>query len=133
MRPAPVSTQLSRRDSPAPQCPQCQRIVPFRQPLAVFVTHQLAVEKFRRRKTKRAIQQNLPRGADEQIRAAHDFGNVHRRIVHRARKLIRRHAVAAPDDKIAKVFSGDELLRAKIFIVKGNGFAIRHAEAPRKF
>ena len=91
------------------------------------------MKKIRRRQTKRTIKQNLPRGADEQIRAAHDFGNFHRRVVHDAGELISRHIVVPPDDKIAKIFSGDEFLPAKISIRERNCLAIGNAKAPVEF
>ena len=113
--------------------PQTQSIVTFGQPPALFVQHQFTMKKFRRCQTKRAIKQNLPRRAHEQIRTAHGFGNLHRRIIHDARELIRRNVVMPPNDKIAKIFSGGEFLFATISVRERNRFAVRNAKAPTEF
>ena len=104
--------------------------MPFGQPLAALVAHQFAVEKIWRRQIQGAIQQNLARGADEQIRSAHHLGDLHRRVVHGARKLIRRHVVVPPHNEIAKIFSSDKLLPAAISVRERNGFAVRHTKTP---
>ena len=91
------------------------------------------MKKFWRRQPERAINQNLPRRADQQIRAAHDFGDPHRRIVHDARELICRNIVVPPDHKIAKILSGDKSLFATIFVREGNRFAVGNAETPTEF
>ena len=115
------------------QLPQAQSVMPFRQSFAFVIQHQRAVKKKRHHQTQRAIKQNLTRRADQQIRPAHNFRNPHRRVVHDACKLIRRHIITAPDHKIAKVFSRDEFLLATIPVGEGNNFAIRHAKTPAEF
>ncbi len=124
---------LFRRFANFAQFSQTQSIVPFGQPFAIFIQHQFAMKKFRQRQTQGAIKQNLPRGADQQIRAANNFGNFHCRIVHDARELIRGNVVVPPDNEIAKIFSGDKFLFAEIFVVKRNCFAVGNAETPIEF
>ena len=105
----------------------------FGQPFTFFIQHQFAMKKFRRRQTQRTIKQNLPRRAHEQIRAAHNFGNFHRRVVNDTSKLIRRNIIVPPDDEIAKIFSGDEFLFTKISICERNRFTVGNAKAPVEF
>ena len=80
----------------------------------------------------RAIQQDLPRGAHEQIRPTHDFRDLHLRIIHHARELISRNVIIAPDHEVAEIFARDKSLFAEIFIMKGDAFTIRNAETPGK-
>ena len=42
--------------------------------------------------------------------------------------MIGRHIVAAPDNEVAKIFSGDRDLFAGSAILKTNGFAIGNAK-----
>src|ERR1017187_8195999 len=87
----------------------------------------------RRLQTERAVQENLAGGGLEQILAADDFGDLHRRVVHYDRQLVSRNIIVPPDDEIAKIFSGDELLRAAVAIDEGNCFPVRHPETPAIF
>ena len=88
------------------------------------------MKKLRRAQAKRTAEQNLPRGADEQIRTAYDFADLHGCIVNDTDELVGGNIVRPPDHEIAEVLSGDERLRAKIVVGEGNGFAIGNAEAP---
>ena len=47
--------------------------------------------------------------------------------------MVSGNAIAAPDDEIAKIFSGDKFLLAQISVHEGNGFAVRNAETPAEF
>lgn len=106
--------------------------MPFRQPHAVVVFHKFAMEKLRRRETERSVDQKLPRRGLEQVFTAHDFGDLHRRVVGHADELIRGHVVAPPDDEVAEIASRDEPLLAKVSIHEGNRLAVGHAETPRE-
>ena len=70
----------------------------------------------RRRQTKRAIEQNLACGGEQQIRAANDFGDLHGGVIDDDGELISGNVVLTPDDKIAEVFSSNELLRPKMAV-----------------
>ena len=126
----PIPPQVFRRFSLLAQSAQTHGIVPFGQALTFFIQHQCAVKKFRRRQTQRPIKQQLPRRARQQIRAAHDLGDLHRRVVNNAGELIRRNIIVPPHHKIAKVLSGHEFLFAVISIGEGNGLAVRNAKTP---
>src|ERR1035437_2579451 len=77
-----------------------------------------------------AVEQNLPRRRLEQILTAHDFGDLHGRVIGDAGKLITWHAVAPPDHKVAKVHTRHKALRAEIQIYKFDCFAVGDAETP---
>ena len=98
-----------------------------------FVQHQIAMEKIRHRQIKRAIQQNLSRGADQQIRAAHDLGDAaspHRPPRRRVDTPARRRR-ARPRNR-------QNPFRRQIFVrpdfhPERNRLAIRDTEAPGEF
>ena len=115
------------------QFSQTQGIVPFGQPPVISIQHQRAMGKFRGYHTKRAIKQKLPRRADEQIRATHHLGDLHRRVIRNTRELIGRNIVMPPDDKIAKIFSSHEFLCSIISVRERNRLAVGNAETPAKF
>ena len=115
------------------QLPQAQGIMPFRQPNTRGIRHDGTMIKRRRRPTERAIQQQLPRRAHQQIRATHDFRDLHRGIIHHARELIRRHVIRAPHHEIPKIPSRNKLLRTEISVHETYRFAVRHAKPPAKF
>jgi len=77
-----------------------------------------------------AVEQQLPRGAEQQVRAAHNLGNSHRGVVHDAGQLVGGDFGVAPDDEVAEVSAGDELLRAEVLVHKEDHLAVGHAEAP---
>src|SRR5277367_1206557 len=77
-----------------------------------------------------AIEQELPGGGKQQVFAAHDLGDLHRRVVHHHGQLISRNAIVPPHDKIAKVPSSDKTLRAEMAVGEGDAFGLRNAEAP---
>ena len=78
------------------------------------VCDQRAMIESRWNQAKSSIQKNLSGGGFEEILAANDFGNLHCGIVNHDGELIRRDLIVSPDDKIAEVFAGDELLWTKI-------------------
>ena len=88
--------------------------MPLRQPHSRLIAHQIAVKIIRRRQPQRPKQKNLPRRRLQQIRAAHDFGDPHRRIVHHHRQLIRRHIVAPPNNEVAEVAPRNKPLRPEM-------------------
>ncbi|MDB6021034.1 MAG: hypothetical protein JWQ04_891 [Pedosphaera sp.] len=102
----------------------------LRKPLAALICNQWAMIKCRWSKFQRAIKQDLPSCGQQQIRAAHDFGDFHCGVIHHHRQLIRRDAIVSPYNKIAKIFSGDKLLRAEVTIGERNGLAVGNPEAP---
>ena len=109
---------------------QAQCVVAFGEAGAAFIQHQGAVKESRRGQTERAVEQELAGGGNEQVGTAHDFGDLHRGVIGDAGELVGGHVVVTPDNEIAEVASGDELLRAKIAVGEGDGFAIGNAEAP---
>ena len=126
----PVPAQRFGRFTAGAQCSQAQRIVALGQPHAGFIAPEWTMKKCRWRQAQRAVKQKLTRRADEQISAAHDLGDLHRRIVHHTRQLIRRHVVVPPYDEIAEILAGYELLRAEIAVHERNRLAIGNTEAP---
>jgi hypothetical protein len=78
----------------------------------------------------RLIEQQLPRGRGQKIRASHDFRDPHRGVVHRDRQLIGREIVLPPDDKIAEIGSGKKGLRTMMGVDEGDSSAVGNAEAP---
>lgn len=129
----PVLTQFHGYSSLIPQCAQTQGVVPFGQPLALFIHHQCAMKKFRRRQFQRAVKQQLPRRAHQQIRASHDLGDLHHRVVHDAGQLIRRNFIPVPpgpDHKVAEILARHKCLRAEMPVPERNRFAIGNTEAP---
>src|SRR6185437_3157568 len=57
----------------------------------------------RGRQAESALQGNLPAGALQEIRPAHDIGNALQGVVHDHRELVSEHAVAAADDDISEL------------------------------
>lgn len=122
--------QLFRILSCLSQSPQTKGIVPFCQPNTLLVLHQRAMEVFRFRILECANQQQLPRRALQQVGAPNDFGDSHRLIVGYNRKLVGGNVIATPDQKIRKIFSGNELLYPQAAILKRDALDIRHTESP---
>ena len=94
------------------------------------IAHEVAVVIPRRRQSKGTDQQQLSRRGFEKVRAAYDFGNLHRGVVGDNRELIRGHIIATPHDEIAEVATGDVALRSEMRVVEADGFAIGNAKAP---
>jgi hypothetical protein len=83
----------------------------------------------RRLHPKRVIQQELPGGARQQISAAHNFRDSHRRVIDDYRKLIRWDRIVPPHNEIAKISARHKFLRA-VLIPKRNRFAIGNPKPP---
>lgn len=113
---SPFRPQFDWCFSARPELPQTQYIMPLGQPLAGFVPQQFTVKKRRRRQSQRTIKQELPDRAHQQVRAAHDFADLHGVVVNHTSQLIRRHIIAAPDHEITEILSRYEFLEAEISI-----------------
>ena len=113
-----------------PQGPEAERIVALGEAYARVVRHQRAVVELRRCEVESAIEQQLASCGLEEVLAADDFGNAHGCIINHHGKLIRRDVVMPPDNEVAEVFAGYELLGSASAIHEGDDFAIGNAEAP---
>ena len=102
----------------------------FREAPARRIRDQFGMIESRRAQTQGAIDQQLPKRREQQIRAAHHFADLHRCVIRHDRQLISRHIVFSPDDEIAKIHAGDCELRSKAFIDELQRFPNRHAKAP---
>jgi hypothetical protein len=109
---------------------QAEGVVTLGEALAGFVGHQWTVAKGGRRQSKRAVEQKLAGGGEEEVGPANDFGDLHGGIVHDNGKLVSRNVVVTPDDEITEVFSGDESLRAEMTVGELNRLAIGNPETP---
>jgi hypothetical protein len=72
----------------------------------------------------------LSRRGLQQVRSSHDFCDLHERVIHGYRKLIRRDIIAPPDDEIPEVTAGNKRLFPKILILEFDRLAIRNAKTP---
>lgn len=79
---------------------QRHKVVAFCESSAALIQHERCVEKLRRRDTERAVNQQLAKGGEEQILAAHDFSNSHRCIMDDDGELISGDIIAPPDDGV---------------------------------
>jgi len=102
----------------------------FRQPLPALIAKQIAVVPGGRGKAKCPCQQDLPGRRFQQVGAADNFADLHGCIICYHCKLIRRMIVAAPYQEITKVLACDKLLRAKMFIVKGDDLPLGNTKSP---
>src|SRR6185437_10168563 len=130
---SPSLTDPLRRSPVLPQSLQTHRIMPLRQTHPGFIGDQRAMIKRGSHQSQGPVNQKLPRRAHQQVRAANDFRDAHRRIVHDTRELVGGHVVIAPNHKIAEFLSGDKLLRPETSIRERNRFAIGHAKPPAAF
>lgn len=88
------------------------------QPYSLLILHQRTMEILGLRVSQGSNQQQLARGALEQIGAAHYLGDLHCLIVGYNSQLIRRYVIAPPNQKIGEVFSGNELLFTKAQVME---------------
>src|SRR5437867_11950240 len=121
----PIHPQSSRSGSSRAQRAEAERIMALGEPDAACVGHQGTVKEGGRGKAERAIEQKLPRGGCEQIGAADDFRDSHGGIVHHNRELIGGNIVVPPNDEIAEISSGNEVLLALATIHETNDLAVR--------
>lgn len=98
-----------------------------------FVGHQGAMIESWRSQGKRPVEQELASGGEQEVGTANHFGDLHGGIVRDDGELISGNVIVTPDDKIAEIFSGDELLRTEMAIGESHGQAVRNAEAPGAF
>src|SRR6476661_2461872 len=109
--------------SPAAQSPQAQRVMTLGKTDAASIRQQRAMIKLRRGESERAIEQQLPRGAPQQIHSTNYFRDSHGRVIHYYRQLIRGHLIASPHHEVTEVFSRDERLWAEPPVVERNDFS----------
>ncbi len=83
-----------------------------------------------RRQPQRAEQENLASRRLQQIRAPHNFADPHGGVIDHDRQLIRRDIVAAPDNEVSEIASGDHPLRAEVKIGEQDLLAIGNPKAP---
>ena len=83
-----------------------------------------------RRQLERAIEKQLTKSGAKQVRAAHDFGDLHGGVIDHNGELVGRNVVLPPDDKVAKFDSGNGPLQPRAPVEKLHCFAIRNAEPP---
>ncbi len=124
------ANQFGRCAAPLAEGTDGERVVALGEAFAFVVGEQRAVVPGGWPKFERAIEQKLAGGGFEQVGSADDFGDAHSGIVDDAGELVGGHAVATPDEEVAEVVSGEELLRAEVLIVERDGFAVGNAEAP---
>jgi hypothetical protein len=104
--------------------------VAFGKPDAGFIRDQRTMIKARNSEAEGSVEQDLPGRGFKEIFATDNLRDPHRGIVHDDGELIRRGVVVPPDDEIAEVPAGDELLRAAVRVHEGNCFAVGDEEAP---
>lgn len=102
----------------------------FGEALAVFIRHYGTVIPEGNSEPERAVKQNLARCGLQQVSSPNDFGNAHSSIIDYACKLVRRYAVAPPNEEVAEIVSRDKLLRTKVLVVKLDCLGVGNAEAP---
>jgi len=83
-----------------------------------------------RRRFQGAIEQQLPRGGDQQVRAPHHFGDSHGGVIHHHRQLIGGQIIVPPNHKIAEILPGLEFLTSEKAVLKTNRLALRHKKPP---
>src|SRR5207302_11323330 len=104
--------------------------MPLRQADVLFVAQQWTLKICGHWISQRADQQQLPCGALEQVCAADDFSDLHGGIVDHHGKLVGGDIVAAPEQKVGEVASGDELLVSEITVVERDRLAVTDFKAP---
>jgi len=118
------------RGSLGAQGAEAEGVVALGETTAGFIGHQRAMIKSGWLEGKGAVEQELAGGGFEEVRAAHDLGDAHGVVVNSDGELVGGKVVALPDDEIAEIPAGDELLRAEVPVVEGDGFAVGNAESP---
>jgi len=84
----------------------------------------------RGRQIQSAVEQELAGGGFEQVFAADDFGDAHGGVIHDDGELIRGDVVVPPDDEVAEVLPGNQLLGAVTTVCERNDLPIRHLKPP---
>ena len=105
-------------------------VVAFGETLAAVVEHERGVVVGGGGVAEGADEEQLAKGALDEIGAADDFGDAEFGIVDGAGELVAGHVVFAPDEEVAEIAAGDGVLRAEAGVVEGDGLAVGDAEAP---
>ena len=85
------------------QGPQAERVVALRETRCRRVGHERAVVEPGGLEPQRAVDQQLAEGRADQVLAADDLGDPHRRVVHGAGELVARAVVLAPHREVPEV------------------------------
>ncbi len=104
--------------------------VAFGEAASAFIEHERTMVVRGRRPGEGAVEQELARGAGDQIRAAHDFGDFHQRIIDRAGELVAGQVVFSPNEKVSEIDARDRALRTGGAIDEFDHLAIRNAKSP---
>src|SRR5579859_6573985 len=112
------------------QRPQVQGIMPFRQPLAVLIQHQIAVVPGRGGEPERTGQQNLPGSRLQEVGAPDHLCDLHRRVIDHNRKLIGGKIITPPHKKIAKVLTANKSLGTEVRVLELDQLALGNAKTP---
>ena len=116
-----------RRGVPLSQGVQPSIRVPLAEPLPVAAQQQGEVVEGRRPQPQQAVQQQLPGGGGQQIRAPHHLGDAHGGVVHHHSQLIGEHPVGATQEEVSAV-PGQELpIRPHVAVLKGD-LLLRHPQ-----
>ena len=121
---------LIRSDAAFAKGPNALRIAALGEPHATRIQHQIAVCIGGLLQAERTQQQELTRGGSQQIAPTHHLRDAHGGIIDGTGELIARHAVAAHDDEVSEIVTGDKRLLAKQRVAEANGLTIRHTESP---
>ena len=97
---------------------------------SVLIPHQFAVIVPGYRQAQGSIQQNLAGGGFQQVGAADDFSDLHGGIIDYYGQLIGGDIIFSPDDEVAEIFAGHQLLRTQVQINERNFFSIGDAKTP---
>src|SRR6185503_14547866 len=111
--------------------PKAEGVMPFGEADRAIVGHERTVIIFWDSFAERAEKQNLPEGGFDQIGAAHDFGDLHRRIIHGAGELVTGDVVFSPHEEVAEIAAGGGALWAETTVVENDFFlGVGHAKPP---
>ncbi len=109
---------------------QTEDVVAFGEALAVFVVKQRTVVEGGLGFAEGAVEQELATGGGEEIGAADDFGDAHRRVIDGAGQLIAGEVVFAPHEEVAEIATGGFGVRAGASVEEGDVRALGNTEAP---
>ena len=94
-----------------PERPYGEGLMRFRETSPGVVGEEWAVVEGGRGVSEGAPEQKLAEGAGDEVCAAHNFSNVKEQIIEGGRELIGGEAIFTPDQKVAKHFACNGLLR----------------------
>ncbi len=84
----------------------------FGQAHAFLIGDKRAVIEIRLFQPERAVEQELPEGGAQQVRAAYDFGDANGGVIDDTGELVTGNIVFTPDKEVAEVAAGDSSLWA---------------------